>query len=183
MVKDRKKPGKPQEVLVVGDSRIRYLDRTFCDKDRQRRMTCCLPGAGVKDVMERYGRIVKGTGKEAIVVVHVGVNDIGRVRSEELLMRYRELLREVKESGRKCVVSGVLPRLRVGTAWLREANSLNIRLGRMCRESGVGYMDEWDRFYGRQEMYARDGIHFNRRGVRELSECVERVVRQHGKGN
>ena len=30
-------------------------------------MTCCLPGAGVRDVVERYGRIVKGTGKEAVV--------------------------------------------------------------------------------------------------------------------
>ena len=36
------------------------------------------------------------------MVVHVGVNDVGRVRSEELVGRYRELLREVKESGRRC---------------------------------------------------------------------------------
>ena len=46
-------------------------------------MTCCLPGAGVRDVVERYGRIVKRTEKEAVVVVHVGVNDVGSVKSEE----------------------------------------------------------------------------------------------------
>ena len=45
-------------------------------------MTCCLPGAGVQDVVERYKKVVKGTGKEALVVLHVGVNDVGRVRSE-----------------------------------------------------------------------------------------------------
>ena len=84
-------------------------------------MMCCLPGAGVRDVVERYGKIVMGTGKEAVVVVHVRVNDIGRVKSEELLLRYRELLREVKESGRRCVVSGVLPRLRVGGVWPSQA--------------------------------------------------------------
>ena len=50
--------------------------------------------------------MVEGTGKEALVVVHVGVNDVGRVRSEELVERYRELLREIKESGRRCIVSG-----------------------------------------------------------------------------
>ena len=50
-------------------------------------MTCCLPGAGVLDVVERYRRIVEGTGKEALVVVHVRVNDVGRVRSEELTDR------------------------------------------------------------------------------------------------
>ena len=122
-VKDKKRLGRSQEVLVVGDSRIRYLDRTLCDKDRERRMTCCLPGTGVKDVVKRYRRIVKGTGKEAVVVVHVGVNDVGRVRSEDLLLRYRELLREVKESGRSCVVPGVLPRQRVGGMWLSQAST------------------------------------------------------------
>ena len=40
-MKDRKRLGRSQEVLVVGDSRIRYLDSTFCDKDMKRRMTCC----------------------------------------------------------------------------------------------------------------------------------------------
>ena len=105
-------------------------------------MTCCLAGAGVKDVVERYRSIVKGTGKEAVVVVHVGVNDVGRVRSEDLLLRYRELLREVKESGKRCVESGVLPRLRVGGVWLSQAIGLNDRLSKMYRESGVGFVDE-----------------------------------------
>ena len=77
----------------------------------------------VKDVVERYGGIVKGTEKEAVVVVHVELNDVGRVKSEELLLRYRELLREVKESGRRCVVSGVLPRQRVGGMWLSQAST------------------------------------------------------------
>ena len=102
----------------------------------------------MKDVVERYGRIVKGTRKEAVVVIHVRVNDVGRVKSEELLLRYRELLREVKESGRRFVVSGVLPRLRLGGMWLSQAIGLNDRLSKMCRESGVGFVDEWSSFYG-----------------------------------
>ena len=111
------------------------------------------------------------------------MNDVRKVRSEELLERYRELLREVKESGRKCIVSGVLPRQKVGGLWLSQAIGLNARLGRLCRESGVGFLDEWDRFFGRQELYAMDGIHFSRKGVQELSECVERAVRQYRQGN
>ena len=65
---------------------------------------------GVQDVVERYTRVVESTGKEALVVAHVGMNDVGRVRSEELVDRYWELLREVgaSESGRRCIVSGVL---------------------------------------------------------------------------
>ena len=52
-MKERKRLGRSQEVLMVGDSRIRYLDSTICDKDRERRMTCSLPGAEVRDVVER----------------------------------------------------------------------------------------------------------------------------------
>ena len=38
------------------------------------------------------------------------MNDVGRVRSEKLEDRYKKLLREVKENGKRCRVSGVLPR-------------------------------------------------------------------------
>ena len=181
--KDRDRKERSQEVLVLGDSRIRYLDRTFCEADRRNRMTCCLPGAGVQDVVERFRRVVKGTGKEALVVVHVGVNDVGRVGSEELLGRYKELLREIRESRRRCIVSGVLPRQKVGGQWLSHALGLNDRLRKLCEESGVGFLDEWDRFYGRHELYAMDGVHFSRKGVQELSECLERAVRLYSQGN
>ena len=61
--KDRERLEGSQEVLVLGDSRIRYLDETFCEADRERRMTCCLPGAGVQDMVERYKRVVEGRGR------------------------------------------------------------------------------------------------------------------------
>ena len=93
MRKDRERLEVLQELLVLADSSIRYLDET-CEADKVRRMTYCLPGAGVQDMVERYKRVVEGTGKDALVVVHVGVNDVGRVSSEELLDRYRELLWE-----------------------------------------------------------------------------------------
>ena len=41
----------------------------------------------------RSREIQEGIGREALVVVHVGVNDVGRVRSQELVDRYRVLPR------------------------------------------------------------------------------------------
>ena len=37
--RDRERLEGSQEVLVLGDSRIRYLDESFCEADRERRMT------------------------------------------------------------------------------------------------------------------------------------------------
>ena len=48
-----------------------------------------------------------------------------------------------------------------------------------CGEDGIGFMDEWSRFYGRSCMAG----HFSRKGVQELSECLERTVRQSSQGN
>ena len=81
-------------------------------------------------------------------------------------------------------MSGVLPRQGVRGWWLSHALGLNERLRRMCGENRVGFMDEWSRFYGQQELYARDDVlHFSRKGVREFSECLERAVRQFSQGN
>ena len=54
---------------------------------------------------------------------------------------------------------------------------------RMCEEDGMGFMDEWSRFYERQELFARDGVHFSRKGVQELSECLERAVSESSQEN
>ena len=181
--KDRERLEGPQEVFVLGGSRIRNFDGTFCEANRERRMKCCLPGTGVQDVVERHRRVVEGTRKEALVVVHVGVNDVDRMRSEELVDRYKKLLREVKESGRRYIVSRMFPRQGVRVWWLSHALGLNERLMRMCGKNGVGFMDEWSRFYVRQELYARESLPFSRKGVQNLSECLERAVRQFSQRN
>ena len=60
-------------------------------------------------------------------------------------------------------MSGMLPRQGVRDWWLSHALGLDERLRKMCGDNGVGFMDEWSRFYGRQELYARTGVHFSRK--------------------
>ena len=164
------------EVLLIGDSQVRYMDREFCLKERKKRMRVCLPGAGVKDISDRYDRIVRGSSKEAIVVVHVGVNDIGKVRSVELVKRYREIIGKIRDSGRKCVVSGVLPRIDVGLEWMSRAIGLNDSVRSLCAQMDARFLDVWDDYVGEREMYAMDGLHLSMKGVKHLSKCLERVI-------
>ncbi|KAG0729702.1 hypothetical protein GWK47_029815 [Chionoecetes opilio] len=122
--------GKGPEVLLVGDSQVKYLDQTFCERDRDRRIRVCYPRASVQDVTDRLDKVMVGTGKEAVVVVHVGGNDVGKARSEELVTKYKALLEKVKESGRTGVICGVIPRKYVGQEWLSRALSLNSKIER-----------------------------------------------------
>ena len=36
---------------------------------------------------------------------------------------------------------------------------------RLCREEDVGYVDLWDSFVGKEDMYVRDGRHLSGKGA------------------
>ena len=121
------------EALLVGDSMIRHLDKTFQNKDRRKRMRVCFPGARVNDIVDRIDSEFVNTNADATVIVHVGTNDIGYKRSEELIKRYRELIEKMKDSGRRCMISGILPRLGAGQEWKSRALCVNDRVRKLCR--------------------------------------------------
>ena len=112
------------KVLVVGDSQVKGLGRVFCARDSKRRMCVCLPGAGVGDVSARLGGALASEGVVPTVVFSVGGNDVGRVRDEELVRRYRVALGKVRDLREVPVVCGVLPRKYDGGAWLTKACAL-----------------------------------------------------------
>lgn len=165
------------EVMVVGDSQIRYVDRAFCEKERKRRMRVCLPGAGVQDILDRYDRLVVGSGEASVVILHVGVNDVKKERSESLMKKYKDLLARVRESGRNAIVSGVLPRMNVSKEWSSRAIGLNERVRKECGDDVV-FLDTWSMFWGVNELYARDGLHLSKSGVQLLSKCFEQGVQE-----
>lgn len=72
----------------------------------------------MKNVTDRFERLVIGYKRDTVVVLNVGTNDIEQGSLVELVNRYKEMLQNVRESRRKCVMFGVLPQIRIGKAWL-----------------------------------------------------------------
>ena len=124
------------KVVVAGDSQVRGLGRVFCARDARRRMCVCLPGAGVSDVDERLEGVFAGEGVIPVVCLSAGGNDIGRVRPEELLRRYRQALGRVRDLGGIPVLCGILPRRSAGARWWSDAAALNSHLADHCRRNG-----------------------------------------------
>ena len=87
-------------------------------------------------------------------------------------------LEKVRASGRRCVVSGVLPRCQVGVGWYSRAIRMNERVRKLCEKMGMSFMDEWSDFFGRRDLFAMDGVHLSRQGVKVLSDCLERAVKR-----
>ena len=90
---------------------IKYVDSSFCRKDRRHRVLCSFEGAGVRDIEGRVNDIVSGHGRHELVVVHRGANDVGKVYSEVLKNRYRILGKRLKAKGCEVMFSGIIPRL------------------------------------------------------------------------
>ena len=46
----------------------------------------------------------------------------------------------------------------------------------MCEEEGVGFVDLWGYFVGKEDMYMRDGLHLSGKGAAVFSENLLRSM-------
>ena len=46
----------------------------------------------------------------------------------------------------------------------------------LCKEEDVGYVDLWDSFVGKEDMYVRDGLHLRGKGAAIFAEGLSGAV-------
>ena len=54
--------------------------------------------------------------------------------------------------------------------------AVNGMVERLCKEDDAGYVDLWDRFEGREDMYVRDGLHLSGKGAAVFAEGLSGAV-------
>ena len=54
--------------------------------------------------------------------------------------------------------------------------AVNGMVKRLFKEEEVGYVDLWDSFVGKGEMYARDGLHLSGKGAAVFAEGLSGAV-------
>ena len=54
--------------------------------------------------------------------------------------------------------------------------AVNGMVKRLCKEEEVGYVDLWDSFVVKEEMYARDGLHLSGKGAAVFAERLPGAV-------
>ncbi|XP_055498195.1 uncharacterized protein LOC129701166 [Leucoraja erinacea] len=160
---------KKRRTIVIWDSIVRGLDRRFCGRRQETRMVVCLPGTRVRDVSERVQDILKWEGEEPEVVVHIGTNDIGRKREAVLKGEFRELGRELRRRTAKVTISGLLPVPRDSESSNGARWRINEWMKDWCSGYGFKFLDHWELFWGRCDLYRKDGLHLNSRGTNILA--------------
>ena len=54
--------------------------------------------------------------------------------------------------------------------------AVNGQLEQMCEEEGVGFVDLWGYFVGKEDMFMRDGLHLSGKGAAVFSENLLRSM-------
>ncbi len=54
--------------------------------------------------------------------------------------------------------------------------AVNGMVKRLCKEEEVGYVDLWDSCVGKEEMYARDGLHLSGKGAAVFAQGLSGAV-------
>ena len=127
---------------------------------------------------ERLEQIM-GRGNGGSILVHIGTNNADKEGTTAILDKYRNLLKKTKQARvGHIILSGILPvfgnRIQVYRHSKRMA--VNGMVKRLCKEEEVGYVDLWDSFVGKEEMYVRDGLHLSRKGAAVFAEGQSRAV-------
>ncbi len=142
--------------LIVGDSIIRNISSRTTT-------TCCFPQATVFDVNRELWNILMKHKTE-------GKNDIWKEQSELLKKDFSELFETLQRLDVQSFISGPLPAR--GTNMLSRLHGLNTWLERNCGIKGVNFIDNFNHFWGRRQLFKLDGLHPNKLGARELKDNI-----------
>ena len=175
-------------ITVVGDSRVRGMGREFC-VGKKGRLVVCEPGARVEHVTNKLkgplgaaqSMTQANMAAEHVVITHVGVNDVAAGKSEAVMRKYVELITTLRQRRCRGIVTRIIPRLGPSPeegVWYSRAMGLNQRVAKLCHEHGIPFLDLWGDFYGKQDLYCWDGLHFSESGTKLLSKKYEEALNE-----
>ena len=161
---------------IVGDSMVKYCkNHCYREGKRIKRMVHSSSGAGVAEIIEHLDNSSELEGDT--VIIHAGTNDVNKTGSEKRINLFREAINRVRAKGKKCIISGIIPRKYESRYWLSKAIGQNSRIMQLCKEmDGCFFVDTWFDFWQNDQLFSRDGIHLSRKGERFLSKRLDEAV-------
>ena len=132
--------------------------RTFCERQKRKTLSkgenfvVCLPGARIEHVTEWVENTL-GHGQGGSVSVHVGMNNADREGTTRIVQGYRQLVGKLKKTRvEQIILSGILLVMGGRGATYRNCKrmAINELVEQMYEEEGVGFVDLWGYFVGKE---------------------------------
>ena len=84
---------------------------------------------------------------------------------------------KIRNKGGTVVVCGVLLWRGVGAEWLCRAVVMNCWVANHCKSNGWAFIENWGLFYGKDNLYAQDGVQLPRQSARVWAGTLGRDVK------
>ena len=120
-----------------------------------------------------------GRGNGGTILVHIGTINADKEGTTAIAKKYRKLLTKTKEARvGQIILSGILPVFGTRSQGYRNPRrmAVNGMATQLCREEEVGFVDLWDSFVGKEEMYSRDGLHISGKGAAVFADGLSGAV-------
>ena len=124
-----------QKTVLLGDSIVREQKLEFVQRCASKRRVVCGSGKGVDWLAQEVRELLLGS-REDVVVIHVGTDDLRRMRQDELIQRYESVVRSLRENTDRVLVTSVLPRPKDGAAGAELVRTIKRSPRTMCDRVG-----------------------------------------------
>uniref|UniRef100_A0A8C2WHW1 OSK domain-containing protein n=1 Tax=Cyclopterus lumpus TaxID=8103 RepID=A0A8C2WHW1_CYCLU len=159
--------------LIVGDFSVRDMKSMFSVDTK----VLCYPNDMVSDLEERILEIAAAHTTVKNIILHIGSNDVVKQESEMLKQDFKNLLNTVSSLNAEVFISGPLPPIRRGPERFTRLLALNIWLSTACPDHSVHFIDNFNIFWNRKQLFKTDGLCLNKAGVKLFTSNVMYVLR------
>lgn len=159
-------PHIPPTTMIIGDSIIKRLRYTNV-------VTHCLPGATVPDILSSFPKLVSSLPPSVNkIILHVGTNDATSQHSEQKLTKldFLQLIDMANSCDKSIYFSGPIPTYGRGVRSFSRILSLHSWLLSFCNTHKLNYIDNFNLFWNRPELFSPDGLHPSNLGSRTLAD-------------
>lgn len=174
--KSRKLSKDTKNIVIVGDSIVRHMDKA-CNQEGDV-VRLCYPGSKIEHITERVQNIVSGEGNNPVILTHVGTNNLSKDTSNTMIKKYEGMIDKFRSYCPQAhiVVSGILDR-RDNKELRRGVPRVNKKLQDLCQRKGVEFLDH-SLLTHREGWLSKDKLHLNRRGNMLLGDSFRRSIRE-----
>lgn len=97
----------------------------------------------------------------AHTIVHGGVNNLSCRQSIKLQEDYELLATTIESLGKICIFSGLIPNSRWSSEMFRCLYRVDQWLSNFCSACSYGFIDHFDLFWKKFDLYKNDNLHLN----------------------